>query len=237
MAGEGNLRAFCSLASEIFAGGTPNPQFESACSALIRNALSYSDYVYIVPVKIGPMSQWLNGPMSEHAIWLLGVKVFWWKRFFTVVGLALNGLFFFTLINNQHKALVSDSLNQWAKQSKAIKIESGISIRRLFLRALAAVIVFSAVSALVAGIWNDWRVSQIAGFAILTGLLLSTILLPIAIELAVITSGAIGSWRLIRRVGTPVLAWLFQPTRFDRSIMVLSFIGVAMITVGQLVVT
>lgn len=177
---------------------------------------------------------WLNGPLSDHAVWIAGFHVFAWKRVFTLAQLLLAGVILLTLLDVGPKQRLAARLKEWAVASRTIKIRSGIRFRAVAGWAAFCIALISLGVSMAIGLPKGWMLSEIVRSWIVCFVLLSVIILPLALYVGALIHSVIVGWYLTKRIGPPILAWLFHHERFDRSVSILSFLGLVVVTLGQL---
>ena len=124
------------------------------------------------------MSHWLNGPLGDHSVWMMGIQVFWWKGIFCFAQLILAGVILFTLLDGKRKMGIATRLREWAKSTKKLQIRSGIRLRMIAAWTTITILLVSLAAAFAMQAVHGWKISQVISFTLFCSFVFATVVLP-----------------------------------------------------------
>lgn len=178
---------------------------------------------------------WLQGPISDHAIFWFGVKVFWWKRLVTAIQLLLGSSVFFTLVTAEQKRRFSAALEEKRTKAQGVVVPPVVRFRKLFTWFAPFVLAFATGLAYLTHLvvqqnhqpvpfWGAWF------FWAFVLALLSLPMAEIIIAVSMLRSGIRG----VQKYAPPLLAWFLHHERFDRNVTVTVFAALVLVTCLQI---
>ena len=177
---------------------------------------------------------WSNGPFDQNIPLWFGLQVFWWKRLLSGLQILFGAIVLTGLMTQQHKVRLHEWLTDLAQRAESVRIPSVWRVRDV----LKVVVPIVAILALIIAWLGSLRTHSGAPFP-LTGVfflmffVLMLAMIPI-VALMIEMSLLFTLYRASRRYVPPMLAWLFHHERIDRTITVLNFVLLLLVSVIQI---
>ena len=174
---------------------------------------------------------WFEGPISDQAIFWLGLKVFWWKRLVSAVQILVGSSVLLTLLTREQKLRIDQMLAKMAGQAKTVRVPPPIRLRTIAKYMATAIVVVATTATLgLASYRGPTSGTSVVGMFVVFSLLLTAIAVPLA-GIAVSLSVAVTSVRFGQRYLPRALAWLGHSERIDRTLVVLPFVILVAVSV------
>lgn len=183
------------------------------------------------------MEQWMSGPMADQDIGLLGVKVFWWNRLLILSQVLLAGSLLFTLLKEHYKTAFAEWLGRQADASARIPRPKAARFGRWVANLLGLVLLVATGLATIVGLQNAASWSEILKLATGLAVLLALLMIPLVLFGLAMMSGLREGWWAARRTLPPMAHWAFGGSRFDLTVNVMAFVGLFLVTIGQLAIS
>ncbi|HLL87693.1 MAG TPA: hypothetical protein VK324_00155 [Tepidisphaeraceae bacterium] len=174
---------------------------------------------------------WIQGPISDHAIFWFGVKVFWWKRLITVLQLLLGSSIFLTLLTAEHKRRLSDSLEEKRAKAQGVVVPPVVRFRKLAAWFAPFVLAFATGLAYLTHLFVQQNHQPVPFWPawFFWAFVLAMLSLPMA-EIVIAVSMLRSGIRGVQRYAPPLLAWFLNHERFDRNVTVTVFAALVLVT-------
>jgi hypothetical protein len=181
--------------------------------------------------------QWMQGPINDQALFWCGVKVFWWKRFITLVQLFLASSIFLNLMTAERKKKFHAILVERKTMSSNVVVPPVIRFRTLLKWFVPSVLTLAAGLAFVMHLsvahgGSRQPIPFLAAWLVWT-CLLTVIAVPmtqIIVTISMLRTGIRG----LQRYAPRMLEWLLHYERFDRNVTVAVFVVLALVTLLQI---
>ncbi len=174
---------------------------------------------------------WLQGPISDQAIFWLGVKVFWWKRLITMLQLVLGSSILLTLVTAEQKRRISERMSELRSKAADIAVPPVVRFRTLAKWFGLIVIAFATGLAYLTHVFVQQNQQPVPFWPawFFWAFILALLALPMA-EIIIAVSMLRTGIRGLQKYSPPLLAWFLDHERFDRNVTVTIFVGLVLVT-------
>lgn len=182
--------------------------------------------------------EWMQGPMSDQAIFWLGVKVYWWKRLIAVVQMVLGSSILLTLVTAEQKRKLSDALEERGQRAEGVFIPPVIRFRTVAKWFGLGIALLSPVMAFLTHLFvqqNHEPFPFVLAW-LLWGFLLALLSLPMAeiiIAISMLRTGIRGAQHHVPKL----LAWFLHHERFDRHVTIAVFVALVLVSSLQILLS